>query len=237
VPDETWGEVGRAIVVLREGVVASAAEILDHVRQRLAGYKVPKSVVFADALPRSGAGKLLKNALRDIYSGRIPGQKIGPEDHGGNAMTTTTVHGAAELLAAAGRHLGYSDWLEITQERIDTFADATDDHQWIHCDPARAAEGPFGTTIAHGYLTLSLVVPLIEEILVIEGKQTSINYGLDKVRFPAPVPVGSKLRMGATLAEATEIPAGVQVALDCTIEIDGAERPACVARAVLRHLF
>jgi acyl dehydratase len=150
---------------------------------------------------------------------------------------TTTVHGAAELLAATGGHLGYSDWLEITQDRIDTFADATDDHQWIHCDPERAAAGPFGTTIAHGYLTLSLVVPLIEEILVIEGKETSINYGLDKVRFPAPVPVGSKLRMGATLAEATEIPGGVQVGIDCTIEIEGVERPACVARAVLRHLF
>ena len=155
---------------------------------------------------------------------------------------TTTVHGAAELLAAAGQHptplhLGHSDWLEITQDRIDTFAKATDDHQWIHCDPVRAAAGPFATTIAHGYLTLSLVVPLIEEILVIEGKQTSINYGLDKVRFPAPVPVGSKLRMGATLAEATEIAGGVQVVLDCTIEIDGAERPACVARVVLRHLF
>ena len=150
---------------------------------------------------------------------------------------TTTVHGAGELLAKAGDHLGYSDWLEITQDRIDTFADATNDHQWIHCDPERAATGPFGATIAHGYLTLSLVVPLIEEILVIEGRSNSINYGLDKVRFPAPVPVGSKVRMGATLAEASEVPGGVQVMVDCTIEIEGAERPACAARAVLRHLF
>ena len=150
---------------------------------------------------------------------------------------TTTVHGADELLAKAGEHLGHSDWLEITQGRIDTFADATDDHQWIHCDPVRAAAGPFGTTIAHARNPLALVVPLIEEILVIEGKTSSINYGLDKVRFPAPVPVGSKVRMGATLAEATEVPGGVQLMLDCTIEIEGAERPACVARAVLRHLF
>lgn len=149
----------------------------------------------------------------------------------------TTVGSAAETISLVGQDLGTSDWLEVTQERINTFADATDDHQWIHCDPQRAAAGPFGTTIAHGYLTLSLVIPLMEQVLVIENKTTSINYGLNKVRFPAPVPVGSRIRMKAAMAEATEVPSGVQVTLDCAIEIEGQERPACVASVVARHLF
>lgn len=154
-----------------------------------------------------------------------------------DAPETTTVHGAEELLATSGSSLGRTAWMTVTQDRIDTFADATDDHQWIHCDPARAAEGPFGSTIAHGYLTLSLLVPLIEEVLVIEGKTTSINYGLEKVRFPAPVPVGARIRLVATMAEATPIDAGVQVLVDCVVERDGSDRPVCVARVVLRHLF
>lgn len=149
----------------------------------------------------------------------------------------TTVGSASEVIALIGRDLGESGWLEITQERIDTFADATDDHQWIHCDPERAAEGPFGATIAHGYLTLSLVIPLMEQVLVIENKTTSINYGLNKVRFPAPVPVGSRIRMKASLQDATEVPSGVQATLNCVIEVEGQERPACVASVVARHLF
>jgi acyl dehydratase len=149
---------------------------------------------------------------------------------------TTTVRLPRELLDLVGTELGTSDWVDIDQARIDRFADATGDHQWIHVDPERAATGPFGTTIAHGYLTLSLVVPMIEAILQVTDKTSSINYGLDKVRFPAAVPVDSKIRMRATLAEATEIPGGVQVVLDCVIEIDGADRPACVARAIHRHL-
>jgi acyl dehydratase len=154
-----------------------------------------------------------------------------------DAAATTTVHGAEELLATAGSPLGRTAWMVVTQDRIDTFADATDDHQWIHCDPARAAEGPFGSTIAHGYLTLSLLIPMIEEVLVIGGKTTSINYGLEKVRFPAPVPVGARIRLVAAMAEATPIDGGIQVMLDCTVERDGADRPVCVARVVLRHLF
>src|SRR5687768_16168889 len=114
---------------------------------------------------------------------------------------TTTVTGPAELIGLAGRDLGTSEWLEITQERIDTFAGATGDHQWIHVDPGRAATGPFGTTIAHGYLTLSLVIPLWTELLRIEGISMAVNYGLNKVRFPAPVPVGSKIRLAAKVAE------------------------------------
>ena len=150
---------------------------------------------------------------------------------------STTAGSVAEIIGLVGQDLGTSDWIEITQERIDTFADATDDHQWIHCDPERAAGGPFGTTIAHGYLTLSLVIPLMEQAFVIENKTTSINYGLNKVRFPSPVPVGSRIRMSAALEDATEVQSGVQVTLNCVIEVEGQERPACVATVVARHLF
>lgn len=149
---------------------------------------------------------------------------------------TTTVQQPAELLELVGSELGTSDWVEIDQDRIDRFAAATDDDQWIHTDPARAADGPFRGTIAHGFLTLSLLIPMIEQILVVGRKSSSTNYGLDRVRFTAPVPVDSKVRMHATLAEARPITGGIQIALDCTIEIAGADRPACVARAIHRHM-
>lgn len=150
-------------------------------------------------------------------------------------MTTTVKH-PEDLLDLVGTELGASDWVEIDQARIDLFADATDDHQWIHVDPKRAAAGPFGTTIAHGYLTLSLLIPMIEQIVTVTEKTSSINYGLDKVRFPAPVPVDTKVRTRATLAEATQIPGGVQIVLDCVVETPGGDRPVCVARAIHRHL-
>jgi len=146
-----------------------------------------------------------------------------------------TVNGLAELTALTGRDLGHSSWIEITQERIDTFAEATGDHQWIHVDPERARSGPFGTTIAHGYLTLSLVIPLFGELLTIDGIRMGINYGLDKVRFPSPVRVGSKIRLAARVAGVEEVTGGVQMALDFTVEIDGEAKPACVARAVYRQ--
>jgi acyl dehydratase len=147
-----------------------------------------------------------------------------------------TVNGLDEIKALAGRDLGRSDWLEITQERVDTFADATGDHQWIHVDRERAAKGPFGGTIAHGYLTLSLVIPLFTELLAITGTTMSVNYGLEKVRFPNPVRVGSKVRLAAIVAEVTEVAGnGVQMVLDFTVEIDGQTKPACVARPVYRH--
>ena len=142
-----------------------------------------------------------------------------------------------ELHALVGDEVGTSSWVEVSQDQIDGFAEVTGDHQWIHTDPERAASGPFGTTIAHGYLTLSLLVPLLEEVLVIENRFSSINYGLDKVRFPAPVPSGSRVRLTATLAEATDVDSGVQVKVDCVLQVEGQERPACVARAVLRHQF
>ena len=146
-----------------------------------------------------------------------------------------TVNGLNEVKALAGRDLGASDWLEITQERIDTFADATGDHQWIHVDPERAAAGPFGATIAHGYLTLSLVIPLFGNLLKVEGIRMGVNYGLEKVRFPNPVRVGSRVRLAATVAEVTEVAGGVQMTCDFTVEIDGETKPACVARAVYRQ--
>lgn len=149
---------------------------------------------------------------------------------------TMTVSRPADLLGLVGADLGHTGWLEVDQARIDTFADATNDHQWIHTDPGRAADGPFGATIAHGYLTLSLVIPFIEELLQVTDKSSSINYGLDRVRFPAPVPVGSQVRMRATLDEAEAVSGGVQVGLDCVVELEGSQRPACVARAIHRHL-
>jgi acyl dehydratase len=149
---------------------------------------------------------------------------------------TTTVARPEDLLDMVGTELGASDWVEIDQARINLFAEATDDHQWIHVDPERAAGGPFGTTIAHGYLTLSLLISMIEQIVTVSDKTSSINYGLDKVRFPAPVPVDAKVRTRATLAEATQVPGGVQIVLDCVVETNGGERPVCVARVIHRHL-
>ena len=134
------------------------------------------------------------------------------------------------------RSLGPTGWLEISQERIDAFADATDDHQWIHVDPARAAEGPFGTTIAHGYLTLSLCTPLVAELLSgFGGSAMGINYGTNKVRFPAPVPAGSRVRARATVASVDEVPGGEQFVVVVTVERDGGEKPVCVAEIVFRR--
>ncbi|MFI6072004.1 MaoC family dehydratase [Actinoplanes sp. NPDC051343] len=146
-----------------------------------------------------------------------------------------TVDGADEIKALAGRDLGASDWLEVTQERIDTFADATGDHQWIHVDAERAAAGPFGTTIAHGYLTLSLVIPLFGNLLKVSGTRMGVNYGLEKVRFPNPVRVGSRIRLAASVADVTEVTGGLQMTCDFTVEIEGQDKPACVARTIYRQ--
>ena len=145
-----------------------------------------------------------------------------------------TVNGLDELKKLAGSDLGASEWIEVTQERIDTFADATGDHQWIHVDPERAKDGPFGAPIAHGYLTLSLFIPLFTELLEVEGVSTKVNYGLNKVRFPSPVKVGSRIRLVARLASVEEVPGGVQIAVDGTIEIDGGGKPAAVLQSLSR---
>ena len=145
-----------------------------------------------------------------------------------------TITGLDELKQAEGEELGVSDWHEVTQDDIDAFADATGDHQWIHVDPERAKETPFGGTIAHGYYTLSLAPKLTDEVLSMKGFAFAINYGLNKVRFPAPVPVDSKVRMRAKLAELEDIPGGAQMIMELTFEREGAEKPVCVAQSVVR---
>ncbi|MGH3311003.1 MAG: MaoC family dehydratase [Streptomyces sp.] len=142
-----------------------------------------------------------------------------------------------ELAAAVGEELGVSDWLEVDQKRVDLFADATGDHQWIHVDQARAKDGPFGTTIAHGYLTLSLLPALVPQIMRVEGMRMGVNYGVNKVRFPAPVPVGSRVRARAELAEVSEAGGGVQVAAKVTVEVEGGEKPVCVAETLSRYFW
>jgi acyl dehydratase len=149
---------------------------------------------------------------------------------------TITVCGLDGLRERAGHDLGYSEWTEVPQERIDAFADATDDHQWIHVNPERATKGPFGQTIAHGYLTLSLLIPLWNEVVELQGVRTAVNYGLNRVRFPAPVPAGAKIRLGAFLTEVTDVPGdGVQAVVDFTVHCDRTEKPVCVAQAVYRY--
>ncbi|WP_200301178.1 MaoC family dehydratase [Streptomyces adelaidensis] len=145
-----------------------------------------------------------------------------------------TVNGIDELKKLAGSDLGASEWIEVTQERIDTFADATGDHQWIHVDPEKAAAGPFGAPIAHGYLTLSLFIPLFTELLDVEGVSTKVNYGLNKVRFPSPVKVGAKIRLVGKLASVEDVPGGVQITVDGTIEIEGGAKPAAVLQSLSR---
>lgn len=143
-----------------------------------------------------------------------------------------------ELLGAVGRELGCSDWLTVDQQRIDLFAEATGDHQWIHVDAARAAAGPFGATIAHGYLTLSLASFFLPQVLRVEGISMGVNYGVNKVRFPRPVLVGSRLRARAVVTSAEELPqgAGVQTVITLTVEIEGEAKPACVVESVSRFL-
>ena len=142
----------------------------------------------------------------------------------------------AELAASVGKHLGHSEWMQVTQERIQLFADATDDHQWIHVDPARAAQGPFGAPIAHGYLTLSLVNRFLPEIVEVRGISMGVNYGADRIRFPAPVKVGARIRGGAELVEAERTKdGGVQAKIRVTVEIEGGERPGCVVDTISRY--
>ena len=147
----------------------------------------------------------------------------------------TTVIAIEDLKSRVGDHLGHSDWLEITQDQVNKFADATGDHQWIHVDPERAKAGPFGGPIAHGYLTLSLAPMMLPQVVRVDGVKMGVNYGLNKLRFPSPVPVGSKLRVGAVLADVEDIAGGAQVTMDLTFEVEGKDKPACVAQAVYRY--
>jgi acyl dehydratase len=148
---------------------------------------------------------------------------------------TTIVDGLDAFHDLVGKQIGYSDWQTITQERVNLFADATDDHQWIHVDPERAKEGPFGGPIAHGYLTLSLAPVLLSKIISVQNMKFGVNYGANKVRFPTPVPVGSELRMGVTIANAEDVEGGVQVTYDMVFEVRDVPKPACVAQVVYRY--
>jgi acyl dehydratase len=145
-----------------------------------------------------------------------------------------TISGLDELKRAEGETLGTSDWHEVSQDAIDTFADVTGDHQWIHVDVERARDTPFGGTIAHGYYTLSLAPMFSEQIWTLEGFAFAINYGLNRVRFPATVPVGSRIRMTARLAKLEEVPGGAQLQLELTFEREGGDKPVCVAETVAR---
>ncbi|MGH9036456.1 MAG: MaoC family dehydratase [Acidimicrobiia bacterium] len=152
-----------------------------------------------------------------------------------SSADAATVLQLSDLAGHVGKHLGSSDWHLVDQDQINRFADATGDHQWIHVDAERAAAGPFGTTIAHGYLTLSLTPVCLFEILRVEGARLVVNYGLNKVRFPAPVPSGSRVRLGAELTAVEEISGGVQVTITGTYEVEGQAKPACVAEIVFRY--
>ncbi|HEY3144110.1 MAG TPA: MaoC family dehydratase [Acidimicrobiales bacterium] len=148
----------------------------------------------------------------------------------------TIVQGIGGLRELEGTHLGYSDYLEIGQDRVNQFADATGDHQWIHVDVERATkESPFGGPIAHGYLTLALGPLLVPQVVRVEGIRLAVNYGANKIRFPSPVPVGAKLRVGVEVAEVSDVPGGVQVMMRFTFECEGAEKPACVAENLYRY--
>src|SRR5215210_1025346 len=149
-------------------------------------------------------------------------------------LTMRTITGLDELKLAEGEELGTSDWHEVTQADIDAFADVTGDHQWIHVDPERARDTPFGGTIAHGYYTLSLAPMLSEQIVRLDGFAFAVNYGLNKVRFPAPLPVGGKVRLRGKLSNLEEVPGGAQITMELTFERDGGEKPVCVAETLAR---
>ena len=151
-----------------------------------------------------------------------------------SAKTNGLVTDIAGLRERAGTHLGYTDWQEMTQERVNQFADATDDHQFIHVDVERAKQTPFGGTIAHGFLTLSLVAPVSQRLMQVSDAVMGINYGLDRVRFAAPLPVGALWRGGMEIVEVTESPGGVQIKSRITIEVKDQEKPACVAECLVR---
>lgn len=153
-------------------------------------------------------------------------------------MTTSPVVFATpdDLVNAVGTALPPTNWMVVGQRSIDTFADATGDHQWIHVDAERARTGPYGSTVAHGYLTLSLVGPLVADALSVPGASSVVNYGLEKVRFPSPVPVDSRIRLSSTITAADRVPGGVQVAIAAAVECEGSAKPACVATVVYRFL-
>jgi acyl dehydratase len=179
------------------------------------------------------AGADWTNGLPGVDS--VPCPAFDPlERHMTSAKTNGLVTDIAGLRDRAGTHIGYTDWQEMTQERVNQFADATDDHQFIHVDVEKAKQTPFGGTIAHGFLTLSLVAPVSQQLMQVSDAVMGVNYGLDRVRFPAPLPVGARWRGGMEIVEVTEIPGGVQIKSRITIEVKDSEKPACVADSLVR---
>ena len=152
-------------------------------------------------------------------------------------MASTVLDGPDDVRAHLGRHLGHSEWIEIDQDRVNLFADATGDHQWIHVDPERATKGPFGAPIAHGYLTLSISNLFLPQIVEVRGFSAGVNYGVDKVRFPSPVKVGARIRAGADLTAISEVNGGLQTTIVITIDIEGGTKPACVIESLSRWLY
>jgi acyl dehydratase len=153
----------------------------------------------------------------------------------GEGAGPVVLQGADAIREAVGKHLGYSDWVLVTQERVNQFADATGDHQWIHVDVERAAkESPYGGTIAHGYLTMSMTNLLVPQVVRMGGFTMGVNYGVDKVRFPAPVKVGARVRAGVEIADVTDVAGGIQVKMRITVEVEGTEKPACVVESLAR---
>ena len=150
---------------------------------------------------------------------------------------STVLKGIEGIRALVGHSLGYGEYVEVTQERIDQFADATGDHQWIHVDVERARSGPYGKTIAHGLLTLSMIGVLSRDMFHFEGFRMGVHYGYESVRFPSPVPVGSRIRLGATIVSCEGTSNGVQTVMEQVIEIEGSAKPACVARMIFRHVL
>lgn len=152
-------------------------------------------------------------------------------------MPPTVVPSIGALKSLVGQKLGVSEWVTVTQQQINSFAEATGDHQWIHVDPEKAAKGPFGGTIAHGFMTLSLLPRLMHQIYSVDGIKLAVNYGLNKVRFPAPVPVGAKVRAESSIVGVDDLGNGAaQVTVSTTIEIEGSPKPACVAESVVRYI-
>lgn len=152
-------------------------------------------------------------------------------------MAVTTFEGIDEVRAAVGSHLGYSEWTTITQEQVNTFAEATGDHQWIHVDVARAtAESPFGGPIAHGYLTLALTNLFLPQVVEVRGISLGVNRGTGKIRFPAPVPVGSRLRAGVALVAVDDVTGGIDTTMEITVEREGSVKPVCVVESLSRYL-
>jgi acyl dehydratase len=173
--------------------------------------------------------------MQDGHDGQVEGGTMSMDTPSNGTTSPYVIHGVDELRERAGSSLGVSDWVTVDQGMVTTFAELTGDRQWIHIDPERAKEGPFGTTVAHGFLTLSLSTDLLEHIFTVDKVTMILNYGLNRVRFPAPLPVGSRIRMRVSLAEAADIPDGVQVVYHLEYEIEGQTKPCCAADLVFRY--